>query len=143
MSGRITTPTCAGSAGSATAAEKSVPSAAVRVRVPRSATSPMRGGAGGRLSGSWHMVPFYRDRGGGTARGSALVAAGGGLGRSPEHLGGHLAAGLGEPEVLAVGLVDQPVELRRGQPGLDLRDDPQRLEAAALGAHARGEELEL
>src|SRR3712207_7737897 len=56
MSGRITTPTRGVSAGIATAAEKSVPSAAVRVSVPRSATSPMRGGAGGRLSGSWHML---------------------------------------------------------------------------------------
>src|SRR3954451_12104303 len=55
MSGRITTPTRASAAGAAKAAATCVPSGTVSVRVPRSATSPVRGGAGGRLSWSWHM----------------------------------------------------------------------------------------
>src|SRR5215211_2099744 len=100
MSGRITTPTCAGSAGSATAAEKSLPSAAVSVRVPRSATSPERGGAGGRLSWSWHMPRVYL-RPARSAR-SGVGDAGQHVRVAAEQLCGDLPADVGEPAVLPV-----------------------------------------
>src|SRR3954469_13756426 len=101
MSGRTTTPTGGGSAGAAYAAEKSVPSAAVSVRTPRSATSPRRGGAGGRLSWSWHMRPVLLADG--RARAVSPSAVGGSvrwLGFPAEHPGGHLPAGVGQPAVL-------------------------------------------
>ena len=118
-----------------------MPSAEVRVRVPRSATSPVRGGAGGRLSWSWHMPRFYRrppSRPPGqpsAASSAARVAA--------EHLGGDLAAGLGSQSYCRLAWLDEPVELAGVQPRVDLGDLAQRLEAAALAPDGRGEELEL
>src|SRR5215218_8375227 len=99
MSGSTTTPARASPAGAAKAAENSVPSAAVSVRVPRSATSPVRGGAGGRLSWSWHMPTVVQRASVGRLRRGCRVAA--------EGPGGHLAAGPGDPLVLPVGLLDQ------------------------------------
>src|SRR5215211_5174912 len=131
MSGRITTPTCAGSAGSATAAEKSVPSAAVSVRTPRSPTSPLRGGAGGRLSWSWHTA------------GSAVRGRIGGARVAAEDLRRDLPPGVGQPLVLLVGLGDQPAQERGVQPGLGLCEGAQRLEPGPLGEHRGGDELEL
>src|SRR4051794_19273340 len=135
MSGSTTTPTRASSAGAAYAAENAVPSAEVSVSVPRSATSPVRGGAGGRLSWSWHMPSVLPP--GSVGRLSR------GVGVPAEDRGGDLAPGLGQPVLLAVGLVDQPVQLRLVQPIVDLGDFPERLEAAALGPDRGGEELEL
>src|SRR3954469_11112186 len=75
MSGSTTTPTRASSAGAAYAAENRVPSAEVRVSVPRSATSPVRGGAGGRLSWSWHMPTVLPPAPGARAPGPSAVDA--------------------------------------------------------------------
>src|SRR3954464_8043608 len=123
MSGSTTTPTRGSSAGAAYAAENAVPSAEVSVSVPRSATSPDRGGAGGRLSWSWHMpsvlppVRPVRAPGGqppavppGPAPGgSAPGALAGRRGTPAEHPRGHLATRLGQPLVLLVGLADEPL----------------------------------
>src|SRR3954471_800152 len=135
MSGSTTTPTRASSAGAAYAAENWVPSAEVRVSVPRSATSPLRGGAGGRLSWSWHMASVLPP--GSVGR---LLR---GLRYAAEHLRRDLPAGVGQPLVLPVGLADEPVQLGLVQPRLDLGDLAQGLEAAALAPHCRGQELEL
>src|SRR3954447_19605877 len=135
MSGSTTTPTRGSAAGAAYAAENAVPSAAVRVSVPRSATSPVRGGAGGRLSWSWHMPRVLPPR--------SVRRFPRGVGVTPEDLRGDLAAGVGQPVVLAVGLVDQPVEFGPVEPAVGLGHLAQGLEAAALGPHRRGEELEL
>src|SRR3954447_10373994 len=141
MSGRMTTPTCGGGAGAAYAAENSLPSAAVRVRVPRSATSPERGGAGGRLSWSWHMPGFYRRPARSTRSGLLDVREHARV--ATERGGRDLAADLGEPAELAVGLLDQRVQQHLVDPLVDLGGDAQRLEATALAPHGRGEELEL
>src|SRR3954471_3797801 len=141
MSGRITTPTRAFPAGAAKAAEKSVPSAEVRVRTPRSATSPVRGGAGGRLSWSWHMPRFYRRPDLPAHSGAGGVPRG--LGVPAEDGRGHLAPGLGQPGVLPVGLVDQPVEELAVHPAIDFGQHPEGLEPGPLGEHGRGDELEL
>src|SRR3954463_14665480 len=113
MSGSSTMPTRAAPAGAAYAAATSVPSVEVRVSVPRSATSPLLGGAGGRLSVSWHMPRFYRG-----GRPAARSGVGGGVGRSggpAEDAGGALAAAVAQPVVLLVGLRDEPLE----QPPVD------------------------
>src|SRR3954470_980080 len=137
MSGRITTPARASAAGAAKAAANSVPSAAVSVRVPRSATSPVRGGAGGRLSWSWHMPGVLPPAGLRRRPRVHSVLAGlvGSLGASAEDGGGDVPAGVGQPVVLPIGLLDQPVQLGLVQPVLDLGDLAQRLEAAALATH--------
>src|SRR4051812_26467011 len=109
MSGRTTTPTRGGSAGAAYAAEKSVPSAAVSVRTPRSATSPVRGGAGGRLSWSWHMSAVLPPDGGGRPAGSAARCLVGRARVPAEHPCGDLAARVSEPVVLLVRLRDEAV----------------------------------
>src|SRR4051812_24741556 len=101
MSGRMTTPTCGGGAGAGEAAENSLPSAAVSVRVPRSATSPEGGGAGGRLSWSWHMSGFYRRLLRSTRSGLLDVREHGRV--ATERGGSDLAADVGEPAELAVG----------------------------------------
>src|SRR3954468_19821723 len=108
MSGSTTTPTRASSAGAAYAAENAVPSAEVSVSVPRSATSPDRGGAGGRLSWSWHMPTVLPRR---SVR--HLLRR---LGPAAEDGGGHVAASTGQPVVLTVRLVDEPVQLHLVQP---------------------------
>src|ERR1700712_1360184 len=105
MSGNSTIPARASVAGAANAAENGVPSAEVRVRTPRSTTSPIRGGAGGRLSWSWHIpafLPLTEDVVPGAPPGRRRVAA--------EDARGHLTARLREPFVLLVGLHDEPVE---------------------------------
>src|SRR3954471_7515907 len=116
MSGRITTPTRASAAGAAKAAATCVPSGTVSVRVPRSPTSPVRGGAGGRLSWSWHMPGVLPPRG-----------LAGRLGPAAPDFGRDLAPGLGEPLVLLVGLPDQPVELGGVEPRIHVGQLAQRL----------------
>src|SRR3954452_5466661 len=149
MSGRITTPAPGLVAGSAYAAEKRVPSAAVRVVNPRSATSPLRGGAGGRLSWSWHMGRFYRPA---PRRARRAVAPGrrsvaGGLARgfrpAAEDAGRHLATCLRQPLVLPVGLVDQPLHQPGIDTAIDLGDLAQGLETGPLEQDGVGDELEL
>src|SRR3954451_12916767 len=143
MSGSTTTPTRASSAGAAYAAENSVPSAEVRVSVPRSATSPIRGGAGGRLSWSWHMptvLPPVRPV---RAPGSAAGDLAGRLGPAAEHPRGHLAARLGEPRVLFVGLPDEPFQQFLVDAVVGLGDLAEGLEPGPLAEHRGRDELEL
>src|SRR4051795_2630208 len=136
MSGSTTTPTRASSAGAAYAAENGVPSAEARVSVPRSATSPDRGGAGGRLSWSWHMPSVLPRVCPGRAPGSGRGSVAGGLaGRfrpAAEHPRRGLSPRLGQPLVLLVGLVDQPLEQRLVDPVVGLGHLAQGLEAGAL-----------
>src|ERR1700709_2122847 len=131
MSGRITTAVRGCSAGAAYAAEKSVPSAAVRVRTPRSATSPERGGAGGRVSWSWHVPAFYRSawRSAPRAAGSVPRGLAGRLRPAAEHLADDLPPRLGQPLVLRVGLRDESVEQCGIERGFDVGDPAQRLRA--------------
>src|SRR4051794_3713358 len=143
MSGSTTTPTRGSSAGAAYAAENAVPSRAVRVSVPRSATSPDRGGAGGRLSWSWHMPAGLPAPCPVRAPGAGLLEGGHRRGVAAEELGRDLPAHAGQPLVLPVCLRDQPVEEDLVDPGIDLGSNPERLEPAALAADAGGQELEL
>src|SRR3954452_1961495 len=143
MSGSTTTPTRGSSAGAAYAAENAVPSAEVSVSVPRSATSPDRGGAGGRLSWSWHMpkvLPPVRPV---RAPGSAAGDLAGRLGPPAEDPRGHLTARLGQPLVLLVRLADEPVQQFLVDPVVDLGDLAQGLEAGPLAEHGGRDELEL
>src|SRR4051794_32049050 len=102
MSGRTTTPTRACTAGRAYAAENRLPSAAVRVRPARSPTAAVRGGAGGRLSWSWHTAPVLPP--GAVPRAAGRSVAGhlaGGLRTAAEDRRGDLATRLGQPLVLS------------------------------------------
>src|SRR3954447_19001569 len=65
------------------------------------------------------------------------------LGAPAEHRGSYLPAGVGDPVVLTVGLLDEPVEFDPVEPGLAFGHFAESLEAAALRSHGRGEELEL
>src|SRR3954447_17814142 len=120
--------------------------------MPRSATSPLRGGAGGRLSSSWHMCWFYRATSGRARRAAQLPAAASAGPGSPsktrdatsrQDAGRPFGAGVGQPVVLLVGLGDQPVEQGGVQPTVDGGQLAQGLEAGALGQHRGGDELEL
>src|SRR4051794_16314474 len=97
MSGRITTPAPGLVAGSAYAAEKRGPSAALRGGDPRPATSPLRGRAGRRRAGGGGGGGSRRRRRGWEGRA-----------RPPRPAGGGGAAGCGGGRAGAVSTAPPP-----------------------------------